>query len=346
MAATVKIVRATEKDSGESVLVQLPSQYGAQGADSYDPENHTNLRCHCCDAAMNYNKGSEAIGGSSRHRRSDFFKLASGARHENCRYPNPDPDKSSADYDVRLGFRVHFNIPDLSGHFNQSSIYRTEREPDGARRKRVINDLLPDKVTPADWRAMETISVSSVQEFLSLMKNKDWDRLKGTYVVIGHRIMKLNEFVVRAGMANETHANPRFAKLIHDFETDRMAKFGLPRIMEVQIEDTHEVDLFSDKFSLSAKAIYLDGDKGGEKHFVLPRIHVDTTRCHALSHAFKEAGKYSVLGLFRQSVAANGNRFINVSITDTKQIEANSPSEICASRLAKMNQQAQDLKAG
>lgn len=346
MAATVKIARATDTQTGSSVLVHLPSQFGMQGADCYDPEIHDNLRCHCCDAAMNYNKGSEAIGGSSRHRRSDFFKLASGARHENCRYPNPDPDKSSAEYDVRLGFRVHFNIPDLSGHFNQSSIYRTERDLNGARRKRVINTLLPPKVTPADWRAMETISVSSVQEFLSLMKNKDWERLKGTYVVIGHRIMKLNEFVVRAGMANDTHANPRFAKLIHDFETDSMAKFGLPRIMEVELTEPPKIDLFSDRFSLSTKAIYLDGDnKDGEKHFVLPRIHVDTTRCRELSFAFKEAGKYSVLGLFRQSVAANGNHFINVSVTDSKQIEANSPSDIFARRLAK-REEAKELNAG
>ncbi len=325
---TVTLDRARVKnEDGSYTSIGLPgSQYGNGLAATYRETDHKGkLICACCPAELHYVSQSSGLVGTSHYRpRPEHFALNPGQEHT-CSKPNPAKDNERHFYNVNDGLRVHLNIPNPSGEFNDKTLYYRD-----GKKWRVRGDMLPSNINKDEFQEMETASVSSVSDLLDLMERGDLERLSKSYLVAGHRVIPFRDFVLRQDSAHEGIGSKRFQRFLQQLKRDAEGYKGLPRAVELNTEKTNIP--FSEKLhTVDCKAIFLDRLDDGPR-FIIPHIDLDMRQNKFLRDKFEEAGKFTIMGMVRSSMMRNGNIGMYVKVSDERQIDRRTPGDILKTR--------------
>ena len=326
MAITLSRAKVVNED-GSRTFIKLPNaRYSAHDSVEYREDIHKGkLICDCCDAKVHYVSQSSGLVGSSYYSpRPELFALNPGQKHT-CSRPNPNEDNERHFYDVASGLRVHLNIPNPSGEFNSRTLYSRE-----GRKWRAQENMLPQGINADKFQQMETVSASSISDLLDLMEKADLDRLSKSYLVAGHRVIPFRDFVLRGDASKEGLGSRRFQRFLKQLNSEPNRNGGLPRMVELSTEKS--IISSKDKFpTVACKAMFLDRLEDGPR-FIIPHIDLDLTRNKFLGDTFREAGRYSIMGVVRSSVMRNGNIGMYVKVSDERQIERRTPSEIMKAR--------------
>ncbi|MAM34116.1 MAG: hypothetical protein CMH28_03485 [Micavibrio sp.] len=333
MSVTLTRARYIKDGQYDPTPVRLPGSAWEAHTVPYDPQIHKDhLHCMSCSASLYYHSGSVFRGGSSSLRgASEHFSLKPGQRHSiTCKMPNPEDDGDRTEYDQSRGFRFHLNIPDARNAFNKGAAYAVEKGGKLNPRQAILHL----NETGDSFRSLTPKSMESVQDFIDAMQKEDRGRLNDSYVIVGHRVMRFKDFIIRLGFPRHGYENSRFGRLQEKLASHRGQKtyHGEPRIVEIHVDKPKEADFFEDKFSVKGRAIFLSKRGRDEKKFILPYIHVDSLYDGALQNLFSKAGTYSVMGMVRETKLDNGSIAWNMSVNDSRQVSTHAPSDIFKAR--------------
>ncbi|MAQ71864.1 MAG: hypothetical protein CL565_06690 [Alphaproteobacteria bacterium] len=332
MSVTLTRARYIRDGQYDPTPVRLPGSAWEEHTVPFDAEIHKDhLHCMSCSASLYYHSGSTFRGGSSSLRgASEHFSLKPGQRHAiTCKMPNPE-DGERTDYDTSRGFRFHLNIPDARNAFNKGAAYAVEKGGKLSPRRAILHL----NETEDSFQSLTPRSMESVQDFLDAMQKENRQRLTDSYVVVGHRVMKFKDFIVRLGLPHAGYENSRFGLLQEKMASHRGQKtyHGEPRIVEIQVDNPCEADFFQDRFRVKGRAVFLSKQNRDEKRFIFPNIHVDSLYDNSLRTLFSKAGKYSVMGMVREKQQAGGSSTWNITVNDSRQVSTQAPSDIFKAR--------------
>lgn len=315
--ADVRMDKARYIDpDGREQIVQASYQPLREGNVYYNKDLHKgHLKCLFCDAAVKHREGNAAICGSNFNGGRDHFCINAKQNHEDhCEWPESSQSQShDSHYDDSRGYKIHLNVTGFMEQFNAESGRLYSRGADG---KIIIND--------PDLKGRRPESVNSIEDIVRLIKRGDFDRLNKSVVVYHEHVLPWESFFIRYSR-NSKGQHDRFVDLIERLEQ----KKSQPCLMEFNLKS----GIWSQSGSSQApcarsNAIFYGRDDGGHKHFILPRVYLDN---YDVSHAMEEAGHYLVLGNARGRVVENAGsvaHFINISVTDRRQVVAANVNEL------------------
>jgi hypothetical protein len=294
-----------KSETGDVQYVRPQGHFLQNGQTVYYEALHKNhLECPCCDTPVLHRKAAPVIASGHKGFPAFFATFPRRDHEDSCPLPREKHDRKI--YDQSRGYRIHVNLPDYSDLFNHAA---GPYERDENNRLRLKDQMLATRQPKA---------VSGIEDVVKLIRSGDFARLKDSVVMLADREQPLswNQFLIRLSTNGGTH-NRHLALM------DRaLSKLYQPAVVEIEITDKtwpNKHEWRAGKLSAQSKPIFA-GRFDNKAEWLIPRIWLDNPKDTRVQYALCDPGHYLVLGIPRVSKFFGQTRFLDISVTDHRQV--------------------------